>query len=279
MHPLLRSLAPVVDVSSNDSESSISEWEYIPKTRFRRTVVPQKPTIGPDAYTFEELVEKINHTRGQLERSLEEQHFYSRYKSFFVNVHSIVALGIGSISESRSALFQFSFLLIMVEWCRGKSELDDLIVFYDPIATETEKRAIASYGIQTPSEFPLDGPSTEFTHPLLFMPHCDRVLYERVLATIQPGVLLSNKFSYYGSHFPGPWERVCSVMEEEPMHLIEKDHDRFSSLTNDEKVKFKPRYAMKHDFIPYEAFSDLAFMTFPDVDIRELTASWSAGDR
>lgn len=132
----------------------------------------------------------------------------------------IVCLGLGSPTGSRSAQIQLALLVVLRTFftqlattnrpdtadskdakpcTRSKDESLPPVecVAYDPVFTSSDTALLAHYNVRTlSSEI-----SQWYADPqsLLYMPHCDRELYEAVLSTWTPPypVLLSNTLSLY----------------------------------------------------------------------------------
>jgi hypothetical protein len=102
----------------------------------------------------------------------------------------IYALGLGYITESRSAQIQVAFLLRLVSTMGTSPEL----VAFDPIQTAQDEAILRSLGIRPLSREeavpPSQGGHSDST--LLYMPHCPRPLYERYLRANWAPSTLSN---------------------------------------------------------------------------------------
>ncbi|SJX64081.1 uncharacterized protein SRS1_14736 [Sporisorium reilianum f. sp. reilianum] len=154
----------------------------------------------------------------------------------------IVCLGLGSPCTSRSAQIQLALLVVVRKWLAmlhasrssttgadggGEEDLTENegaegvervgveCVAYDPVFSSGDRSVLHTYGVlvasapsspSSPSSSnPIDAYYTApLTHPtLLYMPHCDRTLYETTLTLSSPAhthtrlILLSNMLANY----------------------------------------------------------------------------------
>lgn len=134
----------------------------------------------------------------------------------------IVCLGLGSPTSSRSAQIQLALLVVLRTFFTHQRDAADTkdatrspsaesaarrvaqqataaleCLAYDPVFSSSDTALLAHYNVRTLSSHV----SQWYAHPqsLLYMPHCDRDLYESVLSTWTPPypVLLSNTLSLY----------------------------------------------------------------------------------
>ncbi|KAI3479940.1 hypothetical protein L1887_57927 [Cichorium endivia] len=134
----------------------------------------------------------------------------------------IVCLGLGSPTSSRSAQIQLALLVVLRTFFTHQRDAADTkdattspsaesaarrvaqqataaleCLAYDPVFSSFDTALLAHYNVRTLSSHV----SQWYAHPqsLLYMPHCDRDLYESVLSTWTPPypVLLSNTLSLY----------------------------------------------------------------------------------
>ncbi|KIM80814.1 hypothetical protein PILCRDRAFT_518728 [Piloderma croceum F 1598] len=116
----------------------------------------------------------------------------------------VLCLGLGSPSCSRDARAQLAFLVSTCDSCgidRRK------VSIYDPVFTEDDVKLLRDLQFNCltddkQAKYPLLNPT------LLFMPHCDRNLYENVLRAnwtqerLQNMLLIANCFSEYVDNIP-----------------------------------------------------------------------------
>jgi len=115
----------------------------------------------------------------------------------------IFCLGLGSPSNSRDARAQLAFLLSTCDSCdieRNK------VSVYDPVFTEGDVQLLRDLHFNCLTDNTATYPILKPT--ILFMPHCDRNLYENMLREnwtkegLRKMVLIANRFSEYVDNIP-----------------------------------------------------------------------------
>ncbi len=296
-HNLAPSLLVLDEAASESSTDSESEWKFVPRGRPMRNAYTRErlntrnsgsATLMSSSHSDKNididlvLSKNVESAIEILSSILESESFFSRYAKHLDDIVSIKGLGIGSISTSKSALFQFAFLVICHR--RVADSHKEPTLFYDPIVTPSEAVVIESFGILALDSSPVRVHTDHYT--LWYMPHCDRTLYETVLydtrTHLRRTLFISNKFSYYGELFPGTWDKICAVSIEVPMLVLEADYDRYNELMErrERLTLFKPKRAMKSELIPFEAFSDLAFVRITSDCIDSIVSEpeWDRGN-
>lgn len=162
------------------------------------------------------------------------------------------------MESSIFSIFQFALLVLLKE---HTSAIE--CYFNDPAASATDIEVIKKFGI---TYFPTDTlpvPDTTSKGDFMFMPHCDRTLYEWTLAhrfQHKETVLLSNFFSFYSIKH-ATWNHLLSFFSEEPLMIFAADYEREDR---------KPKTARKAIEIPFEAFNDLAFVTLATGNVHDI---------
>jgi len=116
----------------------------------------------------------------------------------------VLCLGLGSPSCSRDARAQLAFLLSTCDSCDIERRK---VLVCDPVFTEADVELLRSLQLncladQAQAKYPLLKPT------ILFMPHCDRNLYENILREnwtkdrLQNMLLIANRFSEYADSIP-----------------------------------------------------------------------------
>ncbi|TIC25990.1 hypothetical protein E3Q02_03276 [Wallemia mellicola] len=113
----------------------------------------------------------------------------------------IIALGLGSFEDNRNAVDQ----LVLLEYIIEKLQIaPNNVSLYDPVCTETDKDFVKQFGydyIQNSDSIHTNNNCNMF----LYMPHCDKVLYEATLSSywsadkLSTVVLLGNDLSLYSN--------------------------------------------------------------------------------
>ena len=257
--------APVIDFSSSESEPD-EVWDVVPVSRKHRKHVGSHTVFCADAQPRSQSPHDISvhvssvHVRvnaavSSLTTVLEREGFWTRYDARFMGVDTILAYGIGSVENSMFSLFQFAFLLVL----KGRIESHAVCKFFEPVMTEVDRQVIESYGVSAARKDSDRSHAESDGRVLFYMPHCDRTLYEWVLANKVGGdnsVFISNLFSFYTLQFP-TWEKLMPLFTEDPMLLFKKDSDRYGVVA---ARPFTARVASKSDEVPFQAFNDLAFL-------------------
>jgi len=115
----------------------------------------------------------------------------------------VLCLGLGSPSCSQEARAQLAFLVSICDGCDIQRRK---VSIYDPVFTEDDMQLLRNLEFHC-----LTHNKTEYTliNPtILFMPHCDRNLYENVLRAnwtserLQNILFIANRFSDYADHIP-----------------------------------------------------------------------------
>lgn len=259
MQTMVKIQAPIVDVesASSSSDESEAEWCTIPvsKSKARGHHVNQVgPTPQADVETARAAISRAVEV---LSVVLDRESFWERYGSYFPESLECVVrgYGIGSPSNSNVSCFQIAMLILIMKRVKAKQ-----IWCFDPVMNETDLDIISSYGIQTKlrdeetEDQRLDLPI------ILFMPHCDRSLYEWTIGTRFPvlpsgSFFVSNWFSAYTVQHEG-WDKVVEYFNMEPFLVFSKDYERIV----DGCMKPKRNTAEKSEEVPYQAFNDLAFV-------------------
>lgn len=262
-----RMRAPKIHSQSDD------EWEYVPVKGPKRKSAETKRF---DNYTTTDdkqsddvcrrqdfLRERIESTLTLLESVLLREKFWERYDPLFHGIESIVAYGIGSPENSIASRFQFSMLIALFRHIPCNR-----ILCFDPAMTRPDMEVAKEYGI-TPSN--LDESVSTTCHPkikvLLFMPHCDRVLYEWVLRNKLNAwdiTFISNNFSAYTLEHTA-WERVLPFLSVLPFLIFDKDYtDTFA------RKSLRTKHSDKSSEIPSCAFNDIAIQVVNPSNAHEI---------
>lgn len=253
--------APVIDVDAAPSSSSDGEWSMIP-TRIGRPMnasSKEKNVIIPIPQSdIESARSAVRAAVVTLKEVLDREGFWERYASNFCESkqYELRGYGIGSPSNSNISCFQLAMLILIKEKTRA-----NINWCFDPVMNDTDMIVISEYGIDTALRDEDCHDVSSSCPVILFMPHCDRTLYEWILATRFPvlpagSFLISNWFSAYSIQHKG-WEEVLKIFTEKPFLIFKKDFERLE----DKHQKIKHRAAEKSTEIPYQAFNDLAFVS------------------
>lgn len=110
--------------------------------------------------------------------------------------HSIVCLGLGSPTTSRSAQIQLALLVVLREYLSTHSRRikppDAAIpcAAFDPVFTSDDRALLGKFDIKCTEQDSVVAQYSSIEQPtLLYMPHCDRSLYEDVLARNAPSAI------------------------------------------------------------------------------------------
>ncbi|PVF97779.1 SRR1-domain-containing protein [Serendipita vermifera] len=114
---------------------------------------------------------------------------------------SILCLGLGSPSESRSARLQLALILEIMDHC---NILPVNVALYEPVFNEEDVRELGTIGLHVFSgEKVKDEDHSLLTRTLVFMPHCDIQLHQKILAAnwsldgLDRMVLIGNLLNQY----------------------------------------------------------------------------------
>ena len=93
---------------------------------------------------------------------------------------SILALGLGSVKESRPAQLQLAFMLLVRDWLSEKGSRIVDVAAYDPVFDDEDRDLLAELAIRALDE------NVQGYYPLqhavfAYMPHCTKTLYENIL--------------------------------------------------------------------------------------------------
>lgn len=260
------SSAPQVVISEEPSSSSSDdEWDIVAiKSQKKILSLTNRVHSGklgsshPTADDFKYLLVKVEKTVEMLRQVFERERLWERYAKYLGRFDCIRAYGIGSMESSILSSFQFAMLVLL------KKQTDACeCYFYDPAASVADIEVIKKFGI---TYFPTDTlrvPDSSSRGEFMFMPHCDRTLYEWALAhriQHEDTIFLSNFFSFYSIKH-AIWHDLLSFFLEEPLMIFATDYEREDR---------KPKIARKAIEIPFEAFNDLAFVTLAAGNIHEI---------
>ena len=257
-----RPLAPVLETCSSNSDSEEEEWTTVARTNARLRLRVGRPSLVSSAEADPDSLRKsLNRAIQELSDVLEQEGFWKRYDKYLTMEEDIVdirAYGIGSPSNSSVACFQTAFLILLI----GKLK-PTRTYFFDPVINSTDRDILKEHKIDAHSlDDNVDFHSGD-RYALFYMPHCDRTLYEWVLANrVTLGdascILISNLLSNYTIEYAS-WQKMVSHLTEEPIFMFKRDFERF--VTNSAKVRSKTAECSLR--VPYQAFNDLAFVTIP----------------
>jgi hypothetical protein len=142
----------------------------------------QDQTIHADS-TEEVVKRRVAIVEQRRQDLLQDEKLKSTLDRLFADHHNLannavrhgLALGLGSLRDSRSAQVQLAFFLLVCDRVQIKHR-----EAYDPISTEIEVKVLEHFGIQSLTEN-RRGAHTLDHHTFVFMPHCAKTLYERFL--------------------------------------------------------------------------------------------------
>lgn len=144
------------------------------------------------------LLERYENTRTEL---LADD-WFSHCSKLFIDALAftpcqVLCLGLGSPSTSVNARAQLAFILQLSQ----QSDIDPAnVLLYDPIFTEEDLSMFRTLELTVLNESSAKS-AYEIRHPtIVFMPHCDRNLYEAVFAanpTLNQMVLIANHIQDY----------------------------------------------------------------------------------
>ncbi|CAO1638055.1 unnamed protein product [Parajaminaea phylloscopi] len=135
--------------------------------------------------------------------------------SFGFRPTSVIALGIGKVTESRSAQIQFALLLAMLDMIKGDAlhpgaaTAGVSICAFDPVCDKEDFQVMEHFGVSAATRE--DVTPRQYREPtLLYMPHCPRPLYEMYLRANWSGqehlthnvLLCSNRLATYAENLP-----------------------------------------------------------------------------
>lgn len=258
--------------SSSFSESSGEEWEFIPSRRPLSLGIHRhmrlsigSPVVDVCSRSVHEWYEEILDIKTRLGILLKKERFWERYKSKIVQRFDIVAAyGIGSFTNSKSSLFQLCFLLLMTDMLSWESKD---VEFHEPQLSVLDLDILDKFSFNI-------NPEKKRNHEcvMCFMPHCDRVVYQEVIAELIQGkcefTLISNLVSSYDL-YSDEWAAVNQYLLEEPIYLFDRDYMKYQLLSEPNRSRsFKPRIAQNSDFVPFEAFNDLGIIS-PREDVSK----------
>ena len=266
--------APQLDFDKDSDHSSSSEaWDFVP-IRSRRAAAargslkPVSPSTPADPGRVKLLISEVDSTMAHLSPLLERERFWDRYSLHFLNVIACEAYGIGSLDHSRLSLLQLSLFLLISQ----RLKVTKKVKFFDPAINDVDRKVLEHFHLA------VNGPhNTDCTScTLMYMPHCDRSLYEAVLwdrSERNPANrILSNFLTVYTLSYP-TWDSLSPHFSEDAMFLYETDYDRWKAGRRSAKL------GSRNYEIPFEAFNDLAFVHIrSDSDLHELLelrADWN----
>lgn len=109
----------------------------------------------------------------------------------------LIALGLGSFESNVNAVDQ----LVLLEYLADRLQINsNKVTVFDPVSTEFDIQLLDKFGYRHTSEHHTSNTNTT---TLLYMPHCDKSLYESTLKsywnsqTLPSLVLLGNDLSLY----------------------------------------------------------------------------------
>ncbi|RMX68656.1 hypothetical protein KXD40_000880 [Peronospora effusa] len=184
------------------------------------------------------------------------------------NVLMIIGYGLGSFCASSNAVHQLGFLVALKraldeKFCSsGDAKVSKMsdgiphgVEIYDPAMNKSDAFIAEQFQLKVIQENE-HARRHVVCNTVFFMPHCDKVLYENVLAcnwgpAMKKLVIIGNSFSAYG-------DRVLAAEEREQLLLV-------SVLPYLEEVHLSCGVSKIHqDFARYEtAFNDLSVHRFP----------------
>ena len=114
--------------------------------------------------------------------------------------NTVIALGLGSFESNVNAIDQ----LILLQYLIDRLQIDNSkVTLFDPVSTELDIDFITRLGYKHSSEYANDVEASPTPSTLLYMPHCDKSLYEESLRRywrrerLSRVVLLGNDLSLY----------------------------------------------------------------------------------
>ena len=235
----------------SEESSCDEEWRFVP-VRGAPVVHAQVPVvISPELVSLERVDSVISEIESVI--SLLD----GGCLDWFWGDNTIIAnrceaWGIGSLDNSKNSIYQFALFVLILQKNKCVKNKNNS-VFYDPVINQVDKLVIEHFGI-IPNP-PYDHNACTKDTTLLYMPHCDRTLYEWIIWNRQQNIFfISNFFSIYAIQY-SEWESVLPFINEKAM--------LFSP--NGRK---KNRHA---SIIPYEAFNDLAIIHVTDPEALKTT--------
>ena len=258
--------APQLDVSSSSSEED--EWETVPRYRGKLSHT-HNTSDGTVSNTVQEKVEdgvlgnfmaRLNAVKDKLADILDTEGFWERYRGTMRGCNWIAAYGIGSSSESKASLYQFSLLLLLIEKLGVEKHT---VEFHEPQLCSLDIAVLEQLGLLVN---PLNVTRNKSLHILCFMPHCDRIVYEQIIYQLVEGdcefTLVSNLLTSYEREFE-TWVQVNQYLKEEPIFIWRRDSEKFALYQKECRnlALFKAKYAQSSFVIPFEAFNDLAIIS------------------
>ena len=260
----------------SDSSEDENKWEFIPtrnKDQVSRLHTTPHMTEASDAqcdpYQLDSLRGKMKSTVDVLKSILLRENFWERYSPYFKGVETVVAFGIGSPQNSVASRFQFAMLIALCQQlkCAGSK-------CFDPVMTKSDMDLAIEYGFVPLHRDTEDSSivSSSKSKVLLFMPHCDRSLYEWVFQhklRTWDATFISNYFSTYSSEY-SLWEKSISCLTVEPFLLFEKDW-----VGKISRKSATAKRADKSTEIPNYAFNDMAIQRFNEGTISFIVDIWS----
>lgn len=154
---------------------------------------------------------------------------------------TLIALGLGKVTESRSAQLQLAWFLDLVESVRSRRERaaaqsdansDCKVLAFDPICDADDKAVLEAMGVTVCGREEVR-PQRFRTATVLFMPHCPRPLYEQYLRAnwtdceqLERNLFLCcNRLATYAENLPS-----TKLAKESPCIWRSLPHLRFEAL-------------------------------------------------
>ena len=213
------------------------EWKTVPRKKCKAPIIEcftEKIKEADICSNLETLIKEI-----EKKICLISQIFnLNRYIDIFDKIKCCEAWGIGSMDNSIVSQYQFAFFIVLIR----KLNITRACLFFDPVINQVDKDLINHFNI-----IPNGKTFSNEGHTLLFMPHCDRTLYEQLLWKRRDVCFISNFFSIYSMQHDN-WDKILPMVKEKVFFLTETEYTG----------------KKHHSQIPFEAFNDLAIIEIAD---------------
>ena len=171
------------------------EWEFVSSSRRGRR--RRRPKLGEETQwkvtesgAPSDLAERVAVVRGDLGRSAWWHKSIDAIRRVAPNPTKVICYGLGSIFDSRNALWQLAFTLSLADAVGASVEVGD------PVLSAAEKTFLKPYcGEATPVD------CLDPTGAIVYMPHCPHSLYCTLLENtpLDGLVLIGNSFQAYAA--------------------------------------------------------------------------------
>ncbi len=163
-------------------------------------------------------------------------------------VQSLICLGMGSMASQKNARHQFACAVNLAT----KYEPSNVMV-YDPVMTKLDGELVSSFGWRTgKNEVDFSANAEVDDAVLVFMPHCHRVLVQRIVAEMRARHLLANAVFLGNSirRSPANLDELQSELEHWYLDILRSDDTVQMDCGNGCDATFE------------RAFNDLAVTTY-----------------